>query len=400
MSNILEIYKTSSSEEAIISQVLTYSIKVENVWDNVVKDVIVRDLLPSELKFQVGSIKVNEVEFREDNIISGINIGEINPNESKLITFEVKVISKLNKTIENKSMVEFNYEVDGINKYGYVYSEINRIDLKNPDLRVTKESDKTYVLLEDVINYTIRVTNIGELELYNIFLIDLIPKSLEVIDDSFILDEMIINSVEVEKGFLIENLGVNESKVINYKAKVVSGAYGNKITSRVNYSYLYTLSDGKSLRKEGDEVKHSIDMAISNFKEVIVSDYLMVPLQSPSVEEINSITEYTKISKSRVIKTSNIKSLEGQVLSGYALVLHGYVEQVIEYSSKESINTIHSINYNAPFSTIIILPRDFNVGDRIETDIIVSESHVNIVDERCVMSNITLFIVTRITYTE
>lgn len=400
LNNILDISKTSSNSEAIISQIVTYTIRIENIWDNVVQDIVVRDFLPSELKFQVGSLKINELDYKEANIISGVRIGDINPRESKVITFDVKIISKISSFIENKCMVEFNYVIYGEKKYGCCYSEVNKIIIRNPDLRVTKKSDKKYVLLGDEVSYTIKITNIGDLNLYNILLMDFLPKGLETIDDSFVLDDMIINSVEIEKGFLIETLGINESKVIKYKAKVISGSYGNKITSKIKYSYLYNLSNDEALIKHGEVVIHSIDMAISNFKEIVVSDYLMVPSQKPNVQEINSTNEYIRISKSRVIKTSNMKSLEGQILSGYALVIHGYVDQIIEYTSKEAINAIYSINYTSPFSTTIVLPRDFVVGNRIETDVVVSESHVNIIDERCIMSNITLFLIAKTTYTD
>lgn len=393
----LIVTKSSSTKYAVVSDILTYEVRVSNISDTIAENVVVKDLLPEELKFILGSIKVDKVEDTYSNIIAGVNLGDIKASESKTVTFKAQIIKKIEPYIENRALIEFRYQSKDQLHCDSCYSDVNKVEVKSPNLLVEKICDKKVAKLDDEINYKITITNNGDLDLYNIFLVDELPKSVELIDSTFSIDDKIVNSVELEKGVMLDNINIGEVKTINYKVKVVSGGCSTKIKNKVKVRYSYTLTNGFTAYQESDEVTCCIDITISSFKQISIDEYLPIPPQKPDIEEINEVKAYVKINKCNIIKTSKAKSSEGQILSGYKLVVHGDINQLVEYTACEPTQSVHSAHYNMPFSTYIVLPSDFKPGNKVDVEGIVEDIYFNKVNERCLFKNVVVLLLAKIT---
>jgi uncharacterized repeat protein (TIGR01451 family) len=396
LQGILKINKASSTDYAVVSDIITCKIKIQNISDIIAEKVVVKDLLPEELKFILGSVKIDNKEDTYANIISGISLGNIMPNEIKFVSFDAQVVKKKNDYVENNSVVEFRYKnKENLNLYATCNS-INKVYIRNPKLKITKKCDKTYVKLDDVISYNLEIYNVGDLNLYNLLLVDELPKSLKLIDGTFTIGNRIVNSVELDKGIILDNIKVNETLTIKYKARVISGNYGNKISNKAKVKYSYILENGVSSYHNSNESVSTIDMAISSFKQISIDEYLTIPLQKPDIEEINDLKVNVKINKYNIVKTSIAKSSEGQILSGYKLVLHGNIDQVVEYTSCEFTQSINSVHYSIPFSSYIILPSDFILGSKLEVQGTIEDVYFTKVNKRCFFRNITVLLIAKI----
>lgn len=397
MNCILELNKSTSTNQAVVSDIITYTLEVKNISNEIAHDVVVKDLLPEELKFILGSVKVDYIPDTYSNIISGVKLGSIDPNGIRVISFDAEILKKSGDTINNRSFVEFKYIQDSFEYCNCSYSNIVSIFVKNPKLQVSKTSDKEIAQLDEIINFTIIISNTGDLDAQNLFLIDTTSESVKLIDGSFTTDGTVVNSVELNKGVSLNNLKVGNQQIIKYSVKVESGGCNGKIYNKSRVEYSYTLQNGITNYKESNTSEVCVNMSISSFKQFSIDGYLTIPHLKPDISEINDVKAYVKIDKCNIIKTPIAKSSEGQNLSGYKLIVHGKVIQTIEYIACEPTQSVHSAHYNIPFSTYIVLPRDFKPGNNIDVEGIVEDVYYDVISNRCFFKNVTLLLVARIT---
>lgn len=392
---MLNIIPSCLTTHTSVSNTLTYKIEVSNLSNKVIEDVTIKSLLSQELKFILQSVKINDTPFSYENIISGINVGTLIENETKIITFEATVINKITEEIKVNFTAEFKYKEDDGYYSDSLITEDVLVFVKNPSISISKNADKNDARLDDIITYEVFITNDGDLDLQNIMLFDNMSKSIEIIDGTFCINGKIVNSVELEKGILLGELKRNESIKVKYKTKVISGASGGRIlnSSKVNYSYL--LENGHKEQKESSEVNVKIKMAISNFKQLSLSEYLFVSPEKTPIYEINDLNATIKIDSQTLIKTTTGISKEGYKLNGYKLILHGTLNQTVEYVGDNESQSINSLYYETPFSTYIILPEEFVVGTRIEVVGSVEDVYFKKVDERCFFRNIELLVIAK-----
>lgn len=391
------LYKSSSIEYCTVGDIITYKISVINKFCDFLEDVIIKDLLSSDLKFIKGSVKINSKPYKAANIIAGVCLKEIAPCENAIITFDAQVINNTCLEILNQATAEYKYKEKNNYYYQCCESNCNKLIVKNPNIQVTKIANKEEAYLNDEIDYIITATNIGDLEVFNVSLIDKIPSSIELIDGTFYIGDNLVNSVEIEKGVVLNNLDIGERKIIRYKARVVSSGCDGKIENKAIVKYSYKLGNGDLSCKFSNTSSCIIKMHICSFKQICIDEYLWLPPKKPNINEINDIRVNVQIDKYNIIKTSKLLSSEGQILSGYKLIIHGFLNQLIEYTSCEPDKVVHCVSYEAPFSTFIVLPKNFKFGSKIDIESIIEDINYNVVDKRCFFRNVTLLILAKIT---
>nr|ABH03027.1 hypothetical protein [Clostridium taeniosporum] len=99
-----------------------------------------------------------------------------------------------------------------------------------------------------------------------------------------------------------------------------------------------------------------------------------------------------KILECHVISTPSIISNEGQILSGYKLIVRGVLEELVEYTSATEEQSVHSAHYSIPFSSFLILPSTYVVGSKIDIEGKVEDIYYKKIDSRCFFKNITILI--------
>lgn len=396
MACMVNLNKSSSINQCTLFDIITYKLEVTNVSDTLAEKVIVKDLLHTDLKFIIGSVRIDYVSSPDSNIISGIELGNLDCDESRVITFDAQVIKKTSECIENQAMLEYEYDACGTKQCEIGYSCVNKVLVKNPNLKLTKEVDKRHAELGDTLNYTLILTNTGDSNLENLFLKDDISSSTKLVEGSFTIDGKVVNSVELHKGVMLDNLAIKETQIVRYSVKVQSGGSSGKLCNQSVVRYAYTLPNGLCRYKESNKASVCVDMSISSFRQVSIEEYLQIPAQKPDIECINDIKVNVKINKCTVVKTPVAVSSEGQRLSGYKLVVHGTLNQVVEYVACEPTQSLHSAHYCVPFSDFIILPSDFMPGSKIHVDGIVEDVYYDVIDKKCFFKNVTILLLAKI----
>lgn len=128
------------------------------------------------------------------------------------------------------------------------------------------------------------------------------------------------------------------------------------------------------------------------FKQLTVQENLTIPSVKPDVEQILRVIAEVVIEDTRVIKTPVSVSEEGQILTGYKLLIEGELVQKIEYVADEPTQSVHAAHFRIPFSTFIILPYDFTEGSQVSVVPYIEDIYVQQLDNRNLFKNVLLFL--------
>lgn len=388
----LSIIKESSQNCASVGDIINYSLVCKNTGDINLQDILISDILAKEIEFISGSITINNISNKSANILSGIKINTLKVNESIEIKFKAKAIQS--GQIENIATASYNYisEANPFPLGGTSYSNKNLINIYNISLHIKKSSNKQLALINDIITYTVTIENNGDLDVFNVLFKDELNRSISLIDGSFSINGQVVNGVNLSQGVNISLISKNTSVLIEYKAKVISTSYCGKLINIAKASYSYILPDcafGSGETKSDEDSTNVINLAISNFKQFSIEEYACIPPQKPNIEDINSINGDIEIIRYHPIQTISSTSIEGQINSGYKLVVHGVLKLILAYTACDDCQSVHSAHYSIPFSTFITLPSDFDVSAKVEVYPDVEHIYYKNIDCRTIFINTT-----------
>ncbi|MEG1703138.1 MAG: DUF3794 domain-containing protein, partial [Niameybacter sp.] len=391
----LVIVKSADKANVIVGDVVTYTLNVTNssnpILNNIAfNNVMISDLLPAGLEFISGSMNIVG-----GNILTGVNIGTLGIGETKVVTFQAKVISADPRPIVNTATGSFEYTLPGRPmQVGTTTSNPYTLQITVVSLKLVKTADEATVSLGDTVTYTVMLTNTGEVPVSGVVFTDQLPAQMNFVEGSFTLNGQVVNNVDLAVGIIIPSIGVGQTITLKYQAEVTGSNCSGMLVNAAQATYEYKLADGTTGTLMTDDVSNSVSlqMNISTFKQMSIENYLCIPEAKPDIEAINNATGTIDIGSMNVIETTQGISVEGQNLTGYKLIVRGTLNLVIEYTALNEIQSVHSAHYSVPFSTFIILPKDYSIGRRIEIDSLVEDIYYNAIDIRKFFTNTTVLI--------
>lgn len=128
------------------------------------------------------------------------------------------------------------------------------------------------------------------------------------------------------------------------------------------------------------------------FKQLNVEETFCLPVEKPDIEQIVKVVAQLQVTSTKVIKTPKGTSLEGHVLTGWKLVIEGFVNQKIQYVADEPTQSVHAAHARIPFSTFIVLPGNFIPGTPITVNGYIEDIFAMQTDRRCIFKNITILL--------
>ena len=131
----------------------------------------------------------------------------------------------------------------------------------------------------------------------------------------------------------------------------------------------------------------------SSFKQFSVMETVCLPHAKPDIEQIVKVMAEVVITNTHVIKTPISRSAEGQILTGFKLIVEGMVRQKIEYVADVPEQAVHAAHFDVPFSTFIVLPPGYVIGTPITVTGYIEDIFAQQVSKRCIFKNITILLV-------
>ncbi|MGL5648360.1 MAG: isopeptide-forming domain-containing fimbrial protein [Clostridium sp.] len=374
----LTLIKSVNNLYVVVGERVTYKIVIENTGDTVLgtvgSPIEIYDILSSSLKFIQGTVKIDGVLDENANIVNGIEISSMAVGEIKTITFDVEVISNKENPIYNESNARFSYLFGDIIEYGSSKSNKVSINVSNVQLEIDKKANKSFVLLGELIEYTVIIKNTGDMDALNVEFVDKLSPAVELVDGSFSIDNQIVNSVNLSQGINIGNIAIKESKVLKYTVKVIKDACKGQIINVAKANYNYRTLDGRVGSMTSNEIRLVIEMGISVFRQISIDRDVVLPRCVGEIEEINTVTADIIIRKTHIVETMVGTSKEGQVLTGSKLIIYGDLTLMIEYTELDSEQTVHIVEVTGPISSFVILNQGYEDTTNLEVSAVIEST--------------------------
>ena len=199
----LAIEKIVSLHYPRMGDTVIWTISVFNHGPDSALNVIVRDILPDGLVYVS-----DDGEGKYDPQTGLWNIGELHHGRGLILNIETLVNTNDGTVVNVASVNSTTYDPNESNNKDNDTITVN----PHADLAIVKVASNSTPMLDDIITWTITVTNNGPDTAVNTFVYDVIPKGLELIEsDGVFSDNM----------WYVGDLANGDTAVLNIKTKVL-----------------------------------------------------------------------------------------------------------------------------------------------------------------------------------
>lgn len=392
----LQLIKSSLVNAVAVGDTLDYTLVAKNTGNVTAENVTIYDPLAPELTYIEKSLVINGVSIPNQDIVSGINIGDLSVGETVTINFSA-LVNTVPATgyVENQAMANYIYIVDPAKTPIEGNTQSNRLqcDVFTADLKLIKTANTETAILNQIITYTVKITNTGNLTATNIIFRDEISTECQYVPNTFYLNDRKINGVDLTKGINVGNLDPGQSLIIKYDVILVKVCRCGVATNAAfaTFRYRASASSTEKTKSVGPSIAKVIT-ASSSFKEIGLDGILVVPYPKLDIEEVNELTANVEITNYYIINTLIGESDENRKLTGFKLIINGLLTQSLEYTANDNIQSVHSAFFERKFSSFIVLPADFQIGTEIRVKGIVEDVYFNQLNSREVFSNVTILL--------
>jgi hypothetical protein len=123
---------------------------------------------------------------------------------------------------------------------------------------------------------------------------------------------------------------------------------------------------------------------------------LCIPIEKPDIERIVRVDTKIIIDRYQIIKTPKGTSLEGQILTGCKLIIHGRIKQLVMYVANEMEQSVHSAHFEECFCKFIVLPKNFSRLTSVKVVPYIEDVSITDNDTRCFCECINIFLDARV----
>lgn len=143
-------------------------------------------------------------------------------------------------------------------------------------------------------------------------------------------------------------------------------------------------------------ISSSLPKNPTTFTQFNLTNELCIPSQKPDIERILKVDTQVFIDDYKIIKTPVGTSLEGQVLTGYKVIVSGRIKNIIMYVADQEEQSVHSAHFETQFCRFIVLPVGFKASTPIKVIPYVENVSACAVGTRCINLCTTLFLDVRV----
>ncbi|MGY6385127.1 DUF7507 domain-containing protein, partial [Bacillus cereus] len=229
--NVIAI-KAVDFTSALPGQTLTYTITITNNGNIIIEDLLLVDTAPADTTFVIGSVTINGINQPNANPENGITLGNLAPNESVIITFQVTISSStLQSTINNDATISYTPIVGLIQPPITITKQINTVTKQtntvtttvvDPMVDIEKTADKSIVVIGDIITFTLAVFNHSPIPTISTSVIDSIPAGTTFIENSVTINGTPVTNVRPDTGINIGSLPADSVATITFQVLVTS----------------------------------------------------------------------------------------------------------------------------------------------------------------------------------
>ncbi|WOA65054.1 cell surface protein [Bacillus mycoides] len=309
--NVVAI-KSVNATNALPSQTLTYTITITNSGNVTIEDLLAIDTVPVDTIFITGSATINGINQPNANPENGIPLGNLAPNESVVITFQVTISSStLQTAINNDASVSYTVTIDPNEPPITITKQTNTVTttIVDPMVRIEKNADKSSVVIGDIITFTLEVFNHSPIPTVSTSVLDMIPAGTTFIENSVTINGTPVPNIRPDTGINIGSLSADGVATITFKVLVTSIPSNSTIINSATVTAAFQLTPQDPI---------IIFIVNSNIVRIPVQFITATVLKNASVSSayLNQYFDYTvHITNTSEISLSNI-SLQDTIPAG------------------------------------------------------------------------------------
>jgi len=192
---------------------------------------------------------------------------------------------------------------------------------------------------------------------------------------------------------LLGDIEPGQTVTVTFKVEVIFIPCPPKLVNKAVIIFDYQLEVGADIIEVTTDSTEAVTyVGLKAFKQLSVDEILTIPSVKPDIEEILEVIADVEITYTNVIKTPIVISYEGQELTGWKLIVEGVLRQKVVYIADEPTQSVHAAEFDVPFSTFLVLSKDFKICKSIKVQGIIEDVFVKLVDKRTIFKNVTLMI--------
>ncbi|EEK45651.1 Cell surface protein [Bacillus cereus m1293] len=355
--NVIAI-KAVDFTSALPGQTLTYTITITNSGNITIEDLLLVDTAPVDTTFVIGSVTINGINQPNANPENGITLGNLAPNESVIITFQVTISSStLQSTINNDATISYTPIVGPTEPPITITRQINTVTkqtntvttiIVDPMVSIEKTADKSIVATGDIITFTLEVINHSPTPTISTSVLDIIPAGTTFIENSVSINGTQVPNIRPDTGMNIGSLPADRVATITFKVLVTSIPSNSTIINSA------TVTAAFQLTPQAPIITFVIN---SNIVRIPVQFVTVTVIKNASVSSVylNQYFDYTvRITNTSEISLSNV-SLQDTIPAGLQF-MNGTVSINGERSPLANPNIGFLVATNLePNETIIVL---------------------------------------------
>ncbi|MGL4948994.1 MAG: hypothetical protein ACRC5M_01310, partial [Anaeroplasmataceae bacterium] len=241
-----------NKQYSFVGDTLTYTIPITNIGTTATKTLFLSDTIPTGTSFVYGSL-IQDSKILDDTLTDyGFALNNIEPNTTTTVSFDILIESlPTPNSISNSATCNFSYIINPtlnaeLIGYGVSNTNITSTTVSSAKLLVNKIADKEYVGLDDIVNYSITIKNIGNTPTHSISLYDFLPSYLSFIKNSLFQDMIAMNNIKSNTEILLKNIEPNSVSTLTYSVIITSIPPSGSIESYSKFKYDYVIDPSKT----------------------------------------------------------------------------------------------------------------------------------------------------------
>jgi len=240
----LTLTKSVDNAYATINDTLNYTINIKNIGNSTCKSILFQDIIQVQAAFVPQSIKINDTPKPDYDPNTGFNLDDIGKSGSVKITFAVTVNSlPKDYIIINTGVVNYKYNINPNNEPISLTASSNTVttNINVGMLNVTKETNKAYVTIDDIVSYTVTIVNAGNVDANFVNFRDIIPLGLTFVANSVKINDQSKPGFDPYQSFTLGNIASSNSVLVKFDTKVTSVPTPSLVTNKANIVFSYKI---------------------------------------------------------------------------------------------------------------------------------------------------------------
>ncbi len=211
--------RTGSKDIVNLGDEVNQTITLTNRSEYEITNIQIKDTFSEGVNFKANSIVIDGASYTGYNPINGFTLpSSIKVGSSATITYRIIIDSTTTKeSFAIVSAVTYTFDTTTVTENSDTYT----MELPNGDITVEMTVDKLVATKNDEIQYTIKVSNIGNLRNTAVTITNPMPDGTSFVEKSVIVNNTSQPTYNPATGFSVGNIDPNSSATASFKVKLI-----------------------------------------------------------------------------------------------------------------------------------------------------------------------------------